>query len=610
VLLCLLSPAGARGDDGALDPSFGDDGTVTSGIGPGHDDLEAIAIDASGRIVAAGGSHTNTTATPPWFAFSVARYNADGTLDPSFGGDGTVLTSVGAYCDWGRAVAIDARGRVVVAGLSSMLNGTFCPSKASFALARYNPDGSLDRTFGDDGTVVTPMGGESWGNAVGIDGHGRIVVAGMNTVDTGGGAANESFAVARYDPDGHLDATFGAGGRVLTPVATYSGAEDLAFDREERIVVTGWGGCATPGSACTAATVRYRPDGALDTSFGGDGVVTTALGALENGSGSTAVRIDDGGGIVIAGSGVEPPPVDDVRFALARLLPDGRLDEGFGSGGIVRTAVGPNGSGTAKALAIDSQGRLVTAGGAAAEGGVRFALTRHDPLGALDLSFDGDGTVFTGGEVRGLGAQAVAVDPNGAIVAGGISWNGQNRDFALARYVVSTPPPAQPPPDAGATPGASDESAPPAAPEPDPAPDAPDGGGTSQEPEAWPPPPTPGGPAPPLIGAPPQSRPLSVIVRRSISLRRLLRHGLAVQTRGAAPSRVTIVLTRRRAVLARTSVRTRADGTLRVTLRVTGRRARRLRRARLPAPIRVRVDARDAAGRPAGSATTRLSLSK
>src|SRR5690349_14306949 len=205
----LLSLAGGAQayTQGDLDSSFGSAGKVTTDLG-GVDVIRAIARQPDGKIVAGGISTVGTNAD-----FALARYNADGSLDPSFGSGGTVRTDFGGTDEiWG--IALQADGKIVAVGRTT----------ANIALARYNPDGSFDAGFGSAGKVVTnlsPAGNPPGqvidvARGVAIDSSGRIVIA--------GGAGND-FGVVRYEPDGSLDPSFATGGVAETD---FAGGIDLA----------------------------------------------------------------------------------------------------------------------------------------------------------------------------------------------------------------------------------------------------------------------------------------------------------------------------------------------------------------------------------------------
>ena len=147
----LLAPAALAVDAGDLDTGFSFDGLVRTDIGSGKEAVRGVAIQDDGRIVAAGAFGTAE--------FAVARYNANGSPDLGFSGDGKVITDFGGW-DEGEAVAIQDDGKIVVAGSSDDLDGV---NDGDFAVARYNPNGSLDTSFSGDGKVVTASGAPSTG---------------------------------------------------------------------------------------------------------------------------------------------------------------------------------------------------------------------------------------------------------------------------------------------------------------------------------------------------------------------------------------------------------------------------------------------------------------
>src|SRR5439155_1647217 len=250
-----------------LDPAFGSEGRVLANFG-GRDGARALALQANGKIVVAGFTSSDFGTLR---RFALARYNADGTLDPSFGGGGRVLTNF-AGRDEASALALQSDGKIVVAGFSG------AGGRQDFAVARYNPDGSLDPSFGSGGRVLTDFGGDDEAAALALQSDGKIVVTGFSFSDAGG----SDIALARYNPDGTLDASFGSGGRVLTDFGLASG---LVLQSDGRIVVAGGGSLA-----------RYTPDGSLDPSFGAGGRVLTDFDAF-------ALALQADGKIVVAGEG-------------------------------------------------------------------------------------------------------------------------------------------------------------------------------------------------------------------------------------------------------------------------------------------------------------------
>jgi uncharacterized delta-60 repeat protein len=253
--------------DGRLDPTFGTNGKVTTDFG-GDGFAFAVAVQADGRLVAAGSSGTTDDAD-----FVLVRYLATGELDTSFGSGGRVVTDFGAGVeeDIAWAVVVQPDGRLVAAGHAGDATAL------DFAVVRYLPDGRPDPEFGTAGTVTTDLGQVESAKALVLQPDGKLVVAG----DTGG-PLGDDFALARYLPDGSLDPAFGTGGRVTTDFGDLDFAFALALAPDGRLVAAG---LAEPGS--DFALARYLPDGSLDPTFGPCEDDTGVPAAPEPGSSTT-----------------------------------------------------------------------------------------------------------------------------------------------------------------------------------------------------------------------------------------------------------------------------------------------------------------------------------
>lgn len=208
----------------SYDTTFGSNGIVTTTVGSGNCGGNSVVIQGDGKIVVAGGNGD----------FVLVRYKSNGSLDSTFGSGGIVTTDFGSSSDYGMSTTIQIDGKIVVAGISN--NGT----NAVVALARYNTNGSLDNTFGTGGKVTTSSGSEGLvGNSVAIQNDGKIVVAGRKDTSSPG-LPGSSFAVVKYNSNGSLDNTFGTGGIASTHV--YVGDEGLstAIQNDGKIVVAGY----------------------------------------------------------------------------------------------------------------------------------------------------------------------------------------------------------------------------------------------------------------------------------------------------------------------------------------------------------------------------------
>jgi len=302
--------------DGSLDTTFDADGKVTTAF-TGDTRAFAMAIQPDGKIVAAGG-----TSTPFSSGFALARYNSDGSLDTSFDGDGKVTTAFGGFADVALGLVIQPDGRLVAAGKGGASN--------DFVLARYDVDGSLDSSFGTGGRVTTDFGGFDGANGLALQTDGKIVAAGQGGFFT-------RFALARYNADGSLDTTFDGDGMVTT---TFFGenvetAEALALQKNGKIVTVG---TVFSQFDPSFALARFNTDGSLDASFGNTGKVTTDFGDPDDvgvlcpasrkdcsNDAAHAVAIQRDGQIVAAGGA--GPFTPSRAFALARYVGDPTVTE-------------------------------------------------------------------------------------------------------------------------------------------------------------------------------------------------------------------------------------------------------------------------------------------
>ena len=411
----VLVPVGSVGvvvaaGGGELDPAFGAGGTVTTAIGTGVDLANSVAVQADGRIVAAGYSSNGADDD-----FAVVRYLANGALDTSFGTGGKVTTAIGAGSDVASSVVVQADGRIVVAGYSTI------GGNVDFAVVRYLTNGALDNSFDTDGQVTTAIGtGFDAATSVVVQADGRIVVAGNSSNGT-----NSDVAVVRYLTNGALDTSFDTDGEVTTAIGVGAGATSVVVQADGRIVAAG---NSSNGANDDFAVVRYLPNGALDTSFDTDGKVTTDIEASNGSAISVVVQAD--GRIVAAGYSTIG---GNDEFAVVRYLANGALDTSFNTDGKVTTAIGT--SSRAASVVVQADGRIVAAGYSFNGTNADFAVVRYLTNGALDTSFDTDGKVTTAIGAGVDAAASVVVQADGRIVVAGRSFIGGNVDFAVVRYI-------------------------------------------------------------------------------------------------------------------------------------------------------------------------------
>lgn len=412
LLLCLAGAAQTlNGQDGSLDLTFSSDGLVTTSIGGFQDQGNAVAVQPDGKIVQAGYAYNGSN-----FDFALIRYHSDATLDNSFDVDGVVTADFGGFSNEGRAVAIQADGKIIIAG------NTFNGFNQDFALVRYNSDGSIDNTFGAFGKVKTDVSGSNdFIYSIVIQSDQKIVVGGTTY-----NGSNEDFTVVRYNADGTLDTDFSGDGIASADFASsIDTGISLQLQADGKLVLAGWTG---DFPYVDFAAVRFDSYGSLDNSFDSDGKVTVDIqSSYDQGA---ALAIQDDGKLVIGGTTNLGP---QSNFAIARLNADGSLDTDFNTTGTLLIDAGPNGFDMGNTVAMQSDGKILFGGYSSDGSSGDFALVRLLENGTLDPTFDSDGKVATDFGGNDDQAYAMVVQSDDYILLGGMS----NFEFALARYEVT-----------------------------------------------------------------------------------------------------------------------------------------------------------------------------
>ena len=410
---------------GTLDRSFDNDGLVTTALVtyPYRTVTSDVLYQSDGKIIAVG--YSNSGSVPDHHGdFILVRYNADGSLDASFGSGGIVFTDFGNSGDFAKSAALQSDGKIVVLG-ERYFATTYYYGSSDFALARYNNNGSLDTSFGTGGIVTTnlnPDNGFDTADALTIQADGKIVAVGM-------------YYSTRYNPDGSMDVTFGSNGLVRTDSINMQ-VTSVALQGDGKLVLGGLNTGTTP----VFALLRLNTDASMDTSFNGTGMSSTNV--LGSGSYEPIVAVQTDGKLVLGGTSAS-------QFALLRFIASGVLDTSFGTDGV--TISNFDNFSQAYDLVIQTDGRILlggqialptkfkTLGSTIPATQLDFALARYNSNGTLDTTFGNKGLVTTGINTNSSGpyvtdwGRALALQADGKILfAGNTSIvNG----FALARYL-------------------------------------------------------------------------------------------------------------------------------------------------------------------------------
>lgn len=406
-----------RGPAGSVDTSFADGGKDVVPVDASDDYAQAMVVQGDGKVVVAGWGNTSIG-----YAFELVRLQRDGGLDPTFGNGGKVMTKIGNGYAEANAMALQADGKILVAG-SLDNNGK------SFALARYNTDGSLDASFGNAGIVITSFGSQSdEAFAIAVQADGKIVLGGHALSATRG----LDFALARYEANGALDTTFGTGGLVLEPIKVGNVRDSIyalalqTIDGQQKIVAAGGEGDFT--------LARFNADGSRDVNFGFGETPAGEFGSVIGAARAITISAD-GTKIDVAGHVGHD-------WAVLQLDANGVTDQSFGAGGRVITKMSTTNWDEAQAIVRQADGKLVVGGwvyaGNSSSGD--FVVARYNTDGTLDAGFGNAGVTVTpvapgtkADEGRAIVLQADDRIPTVRSLQAG-SANDANFDFAVTRY--------------------------------------------------------------------------------------------------------------------------------------------------------------------------------
>ena len=428
IVCCFMCglPLHATAAPGDRDASFGDNGQVILSLGASSG-ADAIVAQSDGKVLVAG---TSSAAK----GFTLVRLNSNGSLDETFGTRGVANAAFSTLGGGGsHAMVLQPDGKIVVGGASEQAFNA--PDKSQFALARFNPDGSLDAGFGASGTVTTPAGTSASIDAVALQSDGKIVVAGTSVVADG----STHLIVARYTSNGQLDGTFSSVGVAVAPFGLPAVAGSIVVQPDGTIVAIGGTDfkAGLPGGGddqVDVALARFRVDGSVVGTFDAWAIFKT--GFCLGGSGRASIQPD--GRMVVA-----------CQTKVVRFRPDLTIDEDFGQKyvpvgaptfGIADISLGPDTYPDIAGVATQANGRIVIASTAFGPGGNRFALARLNIDGSSDPTFGNAGVVLTppliAGSKYGDQVSGMAMQSDGKILVAGLATDSNGHsNIAVVRYL-------------------------------------------------------------------------------------------------------------------------------------------------------------------------------
>lgn len=398
LLLILLSTIQGYSQTPNFDNTFGTNGKVYEDFISGNNSISQIVLQSDGKIVTCGAVVTNN----PFSQCLVVRFNTDGTVDSAFGNNGTVVTDNNPA--FATSIALQNDGKILITGGVELSN-----NNNEILVTRLNSNGTLDTTFGNSGTTIIslPTSNED-GLSIKIDPTGKIYIGGFtyNTINT-------SFIV-RLDQNGTIDNTFANNGSAIVNGEVIY---DLEFFSDGKILCI--------GNNVTSLTLsKLNTDGTFDTSFDGDGMVSTIFGPNEYPYARKAVVLNNGDFIVVghAFQNSKNKPI------LARYHSNGSLDTTFGNNGIVIKDFGGIIEGYGLDAAIDLNNHLIVGYSAGVSNNWDFGLGCYNLDGTEVNSFGTNGTFIFNFGIDMEYFSSLAIQSDNKIVMAG------NYDFAyLAR---------------------------------------------------------------------------------------------------------------------------------------------------------------------------------
>jgi uncharacterized delta-60 repeat protein len=419
-----------------VDTNFGSAGKVITSFGPYSSIINSLTLQNDGKIIACGSYYSGDYLAKKKNQIALARYNVDGNLDVSFGNDGKVLTPLGIDMENEyNSVQVLDNGKIMVAATNGIMSSGY-----DFAIVQYNADGTLDTNFGTNGIVITDFNTKDneVRSLITLPNH-KFIVGGEIYINSSNGYTD--FAVARYNENGTLDTTFGNNGLSSVNIGTTFNSLYSSEDWITNVKLLPNGKIIAVGTTSNNYSnekggnfgmIRLNENGSLDTNFGINGRVITDFGGDE---GPTSLQILNDGKIIVNGIYYYNDDENE-KVVIAKYNENGTLDTTYGSNGKIMTDFETVNKGFVWSNEIQNDGKMLVFGWIN-KLTADYVIFRYNTNGSLDTTFGTNGIqTIDFGENESVFASIT--QPDGKIILGGTSNFDVDGGFSLLRLKDAT----------------------------------------------------------------------------------------------------------------------------------------------------------------------------